>query len=232
MTDAYVLAAVRTPRGKGSARGALAQVPPLALVTGLMQALADRGLAVNQVDDVVLGCATQADAQGGNLARTAAMLAGWVAPGAMINRFCASGLDAVATARARVVAGDASLIVAGGVEAVSQVPMFSDGGPLWMDQRVGDQVGALHMGVAADLIATIEGFGREQLDDYAFRSRAKAQAAWARGAPRAVVPVVQDGAVVLARDELVDWAPTRAELAALPPAFAELGAQQAPRIAH
>jgi acetyl-CoA C-acetyltransferase len=233
MTDAYVLAAVRTPRGKGSPRRALAAVPPLELVSGLMAALVRRGLDPARVDDVVLGCATQAGPQGGNLARTAALRAGWAAPGAMVNRFCASGLDAIATARARIVAGDAAMIVASGVESVSQAPMFSDGGPLWTDPALGDAVGALHMGVAADLIATIEGFTRGQLDDYAARTRAKAQRAWATGAAaRSVVPVVRGSTVVLARDELIAWSPGRAELGALAPAFAELGAQQAARIAH
>ncbi|HUQ06887.1 MAG TPA: acetyl-CoA C-acyltransferase [Kofleriaceae bacterium] len=236
-SDVFVLAAVRTPRGKGSKRGALAGISPLALVAGLCDALVERGVprgAAPQegrprgVDDVVLGCASQVGEQGGNLARTAALLAGLgdEVPGVTINRFCASGLDAVNIAAARVRAGDASLVLAGGVESVSRVPMFSDGGPLWTDPAVGAALGSVHMGIAADIVATLEGYTRAELDAYALRTRERARAAWADGrAARSVVPVLDEGGrVVLDRDELVDWAPTAAEVAALPPAFADLGA--------
>lgn len=220
MTDAVVVAGVRTARGKASAKGGLAQVAPLELVTALLEALAARGLPPDAVDDLLLGCATQVDAQGCNLARTAALVAGWPAPGATVNRFCASGLDAANLAAARVRAGDAALVVAGGVESVSRVPMFSDRGPLYADPAVMAAVGSVHMGIAADLVATDEGLTREALDGYALRTRGKARRAWASGAAASsVVPVGG-----LARDELVDYAPSAADLAALPPAFAELGA--------
>jgi acetyl-CoA C-acetyltransferase len=235
--DVYVLGAVRTPRGKGSARGALAGISPLALVVGLCDALVERGVPRDGapqdgprrgVDDLVLGCASQVGEQGGNIARTAALLAGLgnEVPGVTINRFCASGLDAVNIAAARVRAGDASLVLAGGVESVSRVPMFSDGGPLWTDPAIAAALGSVHMGIAADLVATLEGYGRAELDAYALRTRERARAAWADGrAARSVVPVLDEGGrVVLDRDELVDWAPTAEEVAALPPAFAELGA--------
>ena len=223
-----MLATVRTPRGKGSSKGSLAKVPPLALVRGLCDALAARGLPRDGVDDVILGCASQVGEQGGNLARTAALVTGLGdrVPGVTINRFCASGLDAVNLAAARVRAGDASLVLAGGVESVSRVPMFSDGGPLWSDPAVGAATGAVHMGVAADVVATLEGLEREALDTYALRTRERARAAWRDGrAARSVVAVIGDeGRVLLDRDELVDWAPSAAEVAALPAAFAELGA--------
>lgn len=218
--DAVIVAGVRTPRGKASAKGGLHGVSPLGLVGALLEALAARGLPRDAVGDLLLGCATQVDAQGCNLARTAALVAGWPAAGATINRFCASGLDAVNLAAARVRAGDAALVLAGGVESVSRVPMFSDRGPLYGDPAVMAAVGAVHMGIAADLVATQEGFTREALDGYALRTRDKARRAWQSGAAAAsVVPVAG-----LARDELVDYAPTAADLAALPPAFAELGA--------
>jgi acetyl-CoA C-acetyltransferase len=212
MTDAFVLSGWRTPRAKASPRGALHAVPPLDLVVTLLRALP----YASDADDLLLGCATQVDEQGGNLARTAAMVAGWNVPGATVNRFCASGLDAANLAAARIRAGDASLVVAGGVESVSRVPMFSDRGPLYRDPALG----AVHMGIAADLIATREGFTREQLDEYAARTRAKARRGWERSAGADSVLAVGE----FARDELLDYAPSPAELAALPPAFAELGA--------
>ncbi len=217
MSDAFVLAGVRTPRGKASPRGALHGTSPLQLVTTLLGALP---VPAREVDDVLLGCATQVDAQGCNLARTAALVAGWDVPGATVNRFCASGLDAANLGAARVRAGDASVVVAGGVESVSNVPMFSDRGPLYADPVVMAAVGSVHMGIAADLVATREGFAREQLDAYALGTRERARRGWASGvAASSVVPVAG-----CTRDELVDHAPSAAELAALPPAFAELGA--------
>ena len=131
--DAYVLDVVRTPRGRASSRGALHGLTAIDLVVHLQRALVDRtGLDPERVDDVTLGCASQVDEQGADLARTASLLAGWGAsvPGVMLNRFCASGIDAVGQTAARVRAGDLGLAVAGGVESVSRVPMFADRGPL------------------------------------------------------------------------------------------------------
>jgi len=227
MRHAWVLAGARTPRGKASAKGALRGVSPLRLVTGLLDALVARGVPGGAVDDVLLGCATQVDAQGCNLARTAALLAGWAAvPGATINRFCASGLDAANLGAARVRAGDAELVIAGGVESISQVPMFSDRGPLYAEPAVIAAAGAVHMGIAADLIATQEGFAREALDGFALRTRAKARRGWVSGAAGASVVAVRgdDGAVLLDRDEHLGPEPAFEDLAALPPAFVELGA--------
>jgi acetyl-CoA C-acetyltransferase len=212
----FVLDWLRTPRGKGTPRGSLHHVTPVDLVVHLQRALVARtGLDPAAVEDVVLGAASQVGEQGANLARTATLRAGWgsTVPGGTVNRFCASGLDAVAQTAARIRAGDLDLAVAGGVESVSRVPMFSDGGPLWTDP------GAVHMGVAADLNATIDGWTRDQLDGYAVETQAKAARAWDAGHfARSVVPV---GAFAV--DELVRRGTTTESLAALPPAFADLG---------
>jgi acetyl-CoA C-acetyltransferase len=212
----FVLDWLRTPRGKGSPKGSLHHLTPVDLVVHLQRALVARtGLDPGSVEDVILGTASQVGEQGANLARTAVLRAGWGpgVPGATVNRFCASGLDAVAQTAARIRAGDLDLAVAGGVESVSRVPMFSDGGPLWSDP------GAVHMGVAADLNATIDGWTRDQLDGYAVETQAKAARAWDAGHfATSVVPV---GA--FAADELVRRDTTTESLAALPPAFADLG---------
>ncbi|MEO5874960.1 MAG: acetyl-CoA C-acyltransferase, partial [Streptosporangiaceae bacterium] len=167
MTDVFVLDYVRTARGKGSSRGSLHHVSPVDLVVGLQEALVERtGLDTAQVEDVIIGSASQVDEQGADLARTATLLAGWGhdVPGGTVNRFCASGVDAVAQTAARIRAGDLGLAVAGGVESVSRVPMFSDRGPLWTDPETIRRVGSVHMGIAADLNATLDGWHREELD--------------------------------------------------------------------
>ncbi|WP_433086482.1 acetyl-CoA C-acyltransferase [Dactylosporangium sp. CA-052675] len=221
--DVYVLEYLRTARGKGSAKGSLHHLSPTELVVRLQHALVERtGLDPARIDDVTLGLASQNGEQGANLPRTAALLAGWGdhVPGVSLNRFCASGIDAVAQTAARVRADDLDLAVAGGVESVSRVSMFSDEGPLWSDPDTIRRVGSVHMGIAADLNATLDGWQREELDAYGLETQTKAAAAWDAGFyERAVVPV--DG---FARDELVRPATTLEGLAALPPAFAELGA--------
>ncbi|GAA4956123.1 acetyl-CoA C-acetyltransferase [Yinghuangia aomiensis] len=227
--DAYLLSYVRTPRGKASPRGGLASVTPLDLVRGLLDALAARtGLDPARVDDVILGSAGQVDEQGANLARTAVLLAGWPhgIPGQTVNRFCASGIDAVATAAALVRSGQADLVVAGGVESSSRVPMFADRGPLWTDAAVIDGVGSVHMGIAADVVATEDGRERAELDAYGVRTQQRAARAWAEGRFSAgVMPVAApDGTILLDHDEHVRPSATYEQLAALEPAFAELGA--------
>jgi acetyl-CoA C-acetyltransferase len=229
MTDAYVLDYVRTPRGKASPQGSLHSHTALDLVVHLQSALVERNaLDVEAVDDVVLGCASQVDEQGANVARTATLLAGWgdSVPGVTINRFCASGVDAVAQTAARVRADDLALAVAGGVESVSRVPMFADRGPLWTDQDVVRQIGSVHMGIAADLNATMDGFTRAELDAYGLETQLKAAQARADGAfGRSLVPVPPKGdGPGLDHDELVRPGTTLEGLAALPPAFAGLGA--------
>lgn len=230
MTEAFVLDYVRTPRGKASPKGSLFSHSALDLVVHLQQSLEKRNnLDVSAVDDVILGCASQVDEQGSNIARTAALLAGWgdSVPGGTINRFCASGVDAVGQTAARIRADDLSLAVAGGVESVSRVPMFVDRGPLWSDPEIIKTIGSVHMGIAADLNATIEGFSREELDAYGLETQLKAAKARADGAfERSLVAVpANDGGPGLDHDELVRPGTTLEGLAELPPAFAELGEQ-------
>jgi acetyl-CoA C-acetyltransferase len=221
--EVYLLDYVRTPRGKGSAKGSLHHLTPLDALVLLEHALAERtGLDPSRVDDVTIGNSAQVGEQGANLARTSVLLAGWGpdVPGVTLNRFCASGVDAVAQTAGRIRAGDLDLAVAGGVESVSRVPMFTDGGPLWTDPDVIARVGSVHMGIAADLNATLEGFGREDLDAYGVETQTKAAAAWDSGFyKRSVIPVGG-----LDRDELIRPGTTMETQAALRPAFAELGA--------
>lgn len=219
MTDVFILDWLRTPRGKASPRGGLHDLTALDLVTGLQHELVERtGLDPDQLDDVVLGVASQIGEQGADLARTANLLLGWQAPGVTLNRFCTSGIDAVATVAARIAAGDYSLGLAGGVESVSRVPIFSDQGALWRDPRVVQTVGSVHMGIAADLNATRDGFARAQLDAYALETHRKAHAAWESGSfDRSVV---ETGG--LDRDELIRPGLTAQALAELPPAFTDL----------
>ncbi|GII83782.1 acetyl-CoA acetyltransferase [Sphaerisporangium siamense] len=227
MPDAYVLDYVRTPRAKGSPRGSLHHMSPVDLVVLLQRALVERtGLDPAAVEDVVVGSASQVDEQGANLARTATLLAGWGegVPGGTLNRFCASGADAVAQTAARIRAGDLDLGVAGGVESVSRVPMFSDRGPLWTDAETVRRTGAIHMGVAADLNATLDGWTREELDAYGLETQRKAAAAWDRGDHAgSVIPVPRADGTAFARDELIRADTTAGTLAALPPAFEEAG---------
>jgi acetyl-CoA C-acetyltransferase len=195
------------------------------LVAHVLEALVARGTRPAAVEDLILGCATQTGVQGGNLARAATLVAGWdvSVPGMSVNRFCASGLEAIALAAARVRAGDARVIVAGGVESVSNVPAFADGGPLYADPEIAALAGSVHMGIAADLVATLDGVERDALDDYADRTRAKARAAWAAAPPPSLVPVPGH----LDHDELLDGAPDRDALRSMTPAFADRPAEDA-----
>lgn len=229
MSEAFVLDYVRTPRGKASPKGGLHAHSALDLVVHLQHALVERnGLDVESIDDIAIGSASQVGEQGGNIARTAALLAGWgdSVPGFTLNRFCASGVDAVGQTAARIRGGDLGLAVAGGVESVSRVPMFADKGPLWTDAEVVRKIGSVHMGIAADLNATIEGLSREELDAYGLETQLKAATARAHGVfARSLVPVPAKGdGPGLDHDELVRPGTTLESLAALPPAFAELGA--------
>jgi acetyl-CoA C-acetyltransferase len=221
--EGYVLDYVRTPRGKGSAKGSMHHLSPLDALVLLEHALVEHtGLDPSQVDDVIIGNSAQVGEQGANLARTSVLLAGWGpdVPGVTLNRFCASGVDAVAQTAGRIRGGDIDLAVAGGVESVSRVPMFADGGPLWTDQDVITRVGSVHMGIAADLNATLEGFERSELDAYGVETQTKAAAAWDSGFyKRSVVPVGE-----FDRDELIRPGTTLETQAVLEPAFAGLGA--------
>ena len=236
MTDAYIFDAIRTPRGKGRASGALHDVKPVDLVAGLMRTLQARhALDTAQIDDVILGCVTPVGEQGADIARTAALYAGWDedTPGMQLNRFCASGLEAVNLAAMKVRAGWEQLVVAGGVESMSRVPMGRDGGALMDDPVVSDAIGFVPQGISADLIATLEGFSRAELDAYALLSQQRAARAHAEGRFRALVPVTDaTGAVLLDHDEHMRPQTTLEALAALSPAFAELGAARFDAVAR
>ncbi|NWG46509.1 MAG: acetyl-CoA C-acyltransferase, partial [Alphaproteobacteria bacterium] len=175
--DAYIFEAVRTPRSKGKPDGALYEVKPIDLAAGLLRALQARcDLDTAQVDDVILGCVTPVRDQGTNIAKCAVQQAGWneQVAGVQLNRFCASGLEAVNIAAQKVKSGWESLIVAGGVESMSRTPMGSDGGPVVFDPDYLMQQRATPQGVGADLIATLGGWTREHVDAYAVRSHRRA----------------------------------------------------------
>ena len=223
MPEAYIYDWVRTPRGKASPKGGLADVPAVELLVTVQNALLNRtGMDPAAIDDTIIGVASQVDEQGADLARTANLTAGWGhgVPGVTLNRFCSSGLEAVATAAAKLRCGDDGLVVAGGVESVSRVPIFSDRGSLWIDPRTVREVGSVHMGIAADLNATIEGFERAELDAYAVRTHVRAHTAWEDGVfDRSVIPAGR-----LERDELIRPDISLEALADLPPAFEQVGA--------
>jgi acetyl-CoA C-acetyltransferase len=225
---AWIYEAIRTPRGRGRAEGALASVSPIRLVGGLLEALTERGLEASQVDDVVLGCVTQVGEQGTDIARMATLMAGWPdsVPGMTVSRFCTSGLDAVSQASARVMAGMDTLVVAGGVESMSRVPMFSDRGAWFADLAVARGTRFIHMGLSADLIATRDGRRREELDAWALRSHQRAASAWEQGHfARGVIPVCAGGETLLERDERIRPDLTMEALAERPASFAQMGAE-------
>ena len=227
-TDAYIYDAIRTPRGRGKANGSLHDVRPLDLLKTLFDELRVRhDLDTSQVDDVLLGCVTPVKEQGGNIARTAPLYAGWDLdlPGAQLNRFCASGLEAVNLAAMKVRSGWEELVVAGGVESMSRIPMGSDGGAMWDDYEVMSQLDIVPQGISADLIASLEGFTRQDVDAYALRSQARAAAAQREGRFTSIVPVrAAGGRVLLDCDEHVRPDATPEGLGALKPAFEGLGA--------
>ncbi len=229
-TEAFIYDAIRTPRGRGKPDGALHGVTPVALVTTLFRTLQERNdLETSLVDDVVLGCVTPIGEQGGNIARTAALYAGWNldVPGMQINRFCASGLETVNNAAMKVRSGWEHLVVAGGVESMSRVRMGADGGAMYEDPVVSAAIGFVPQGIGADLIATIEGFTRADVDQYAVESQRRAAHASSRGYFTSIVPVRDaTGAVLLAHDEHIRASTTLESLGALKPAFAAMGAAQ------
>jgi acetyl-CoA C-acetyltransferase len=231
MTDAYILDHVRTPRGRGKPDGALHGITPIQLLTQVLQALRDRnGLDTSLVEDVIMGCVAPVGEQGANIARVAALNAGYDqgVPGKQINRFCASGLEAVNTAAALVMSGQADLVVAGGVESMSRIPMGSDGGAMATDPQVAWNTYFVPQGISADLIATIYGISREDCDAYAAESQRRAAAAWQGGRFKRSVMPVRDrlGQVVLDYDEHMRPGTTAESLAGLRAAF-EMPGQQA-----
>jgi acetyl-CoA C-acetyltransferase len=229
MTEAFVYDAVRTPRGRGKDTGSLHGTKPVSLVVGLMDELRKRnpGLDPAQVEDVILGVVSPVGEQGADIARTAALVAGYETsgPGFQLNRFCASGLEAVNIAAQKVRSGWEDLLLAGGVESMSRVPMGSDGGPWAMDPETAYATSFVPQGVSADLIATIEGFSRDDVDVFAAESQTRAGKALADGAfSRSVIPVVDiNGQVVLDHDEFPRPGTTPESLGGLKPSFAGIG---------
>ena len=228
MADAYIFDAVRTPRGKGKKDGSLHETTALSLATQVLEALRDRnGLDTRQVDDVVLGCVSPVGEQGSDIARTAVLTADYAesVAGVQINRFCASGLEAVNMAAAKVASGEAQMAIGGGVESMSRVPMGSDGGAWPTDPSSAFKTYFAPQGVSADLIATLYGFSRDDVDAYAVESQKRAAAAWADNRfSKSVVPVKdQLGLTLLAHDETVRGSTTMQTLAALNPSFTGMG---------
>ncbi|MDT4951824.1 MAG: acetyl-CoA C-acetyltransferase, partial [Pseudonocardiales bacterium] len=226
MTVAFVYDAVRTPRGRGKDTGSLHGTKPVSLVVGLLEEIKRRNPSLDPaaVEDVILGCVSPVGEQGADIARTAALAAGYVSsgPGFQLNRFCASGLEAVNIAAAKVRSGWHDLIFAGGVESMSRVPMGSDGGAWAQDPETAYQTGFVPQGIGADLIATLEGFSREDVDTYAAESQLRAAKAIADGAfANSVIPVVDiNGQVVLDHDEFPRPGTTVESLGELKPSFA------------
>jgi acetyl-CoA C-acetyltransferase len=228
MTDAFILEALRTPRGRGRPDGSLHPITPIQLAAQTLVALRDRtGVDTGGIDDVVLGCVTPIGEQGADIARIAALEAGYAesVPGKQLNRFCASGLEAVNTAAAQVMSGQSDLVVGGGVEHMSRCKMGTDGGAWVFDPAVAWPLHFVPQGISADLIATLEGFTREQVDAYAVESQRRAAFAQQSGwFDRSLVPVKDViGQVALARDEYLRPGTTMEDLAKLKPAFAQMG---------
>ena len=227
--EAFVYDHVRTPRGKGKAVGALHEVKPIDLIVGVLDEIKARnpGLDPGRVDDVVLGVVSPIGEQGGDIAKTAALASGFpeTVAGVQLNRFCASGLEAVNQAAARVRSGFEDLILAGGVESMSRVPMGSDGGAWAADPATALRTGFVPQGIGADLIATLEGWSRTDVDAYAAESHHRAAKAWANGYFAESVAPVKDhnGVVVLDHDELVRPDTSVEGLAGLKPSFADIG---------
>ncbi|MBT9474680.1 acetyl-CoA C-acetyltransferase [Polaromonas sp.] len=229
MTEAFIYDAIRTPRGKGKKDGSLHEVKPVNLLAGVLTELQRRnGFDTAAVDDVVMGVVSPVGEQGAVIAKVAALKAGWDfrASGVQINRFCASGLEAVNLAAQKVRSGWEDLVVAGGVESMSRVPLGADGGAWAQDPETNSATLFVPQGIGADLIATIEGFSRTDVDDYALESQRRATKAQAAGYFAGSVVPVRDaiGQIILDHDEFIKPHTTREGLAQLKPAFEQLGA--------
>jgi acetyl-CoA C-acetyltransferase len=229
MTEAFVYDAIRTPRGRGKNTGSLHATKPVSLVVGLLDEVRKRnpGLDPAAVEDIVLGCVAPVGEQGADIARTAALVAGYElsGPGFQLNRFCGSGLEAVNIAAQKVRSGWEDLVFAGGVESMSRVPMGSDGGPWAQDPETAYATSFVPQGISADLIATTEGFTREDVDLFAVESQTRAGKALADGAfSRSVIPVLDvNGQVILDHDEFPRPSTTLEQLGELKPSFAGIG---------
>ena len=230
MTTAYIYDAVRTPRSRGKMGvGTLSEVKPLNLLAGLLKGLQQRhDLDTSLVDDVLMGCVTPMSEQGSDIARCAVMHAGWdeSVPGVQLDRFCASGLEAVNSAAAKVASGMESLVVAGGVEAMSRVAMGSNGGPFLADPEfIADNL-SVPQGIGADLIATLDGYSREQVDAFAMQSQQRAAHAQNQGwFDGSVLPVTdRNGMTILQRDDFIKGNTSMETLGSLRASFVQMGA--------
>lgn len=229
--EAIIYDSVRTPRGRGKSSGSLHEVKPIDLVVGLLRELPRRnpGLDLNRIDDLILGCVTPIGDQGGDIARAAVLDAGYpeTVAGVQLNRFCSSGLESVNQAAARVRSGMEDLIIAGGVESMSRVPMASDGGAWAMDPATAIRASFVPQGISADLIATVEGFSRTDCDTYAVRSQELAAMAQDEGRfDKSLIPVRDiNGLTVLDHDEFIRRGATVEALGQLKPSFAVMGDQ-------
>jgi acetyl-CoA C-acetyltransferase len=230
MTEAYIYDHVRSPRGRGKAGGSLHAITPLNLSTQILTALRDRNdLDTALVDDVILGCTSPLGEQGANVARVAAINAKYAqsVPGKQLNRFCASGLEAVNSAASQIMANQSDVAIGGGVECMSRVPMGSDGGAMAMDPQVAYNSYFVPQGIGADLIATLHGFSREDVDAYAVASQHRAAHAWENGYfSQSILPIRDHvGEIALDHDETVRANASMESLGSLNPAFAMMGDQ-------
>lgn len=224
--DAYIFDALRTPRGKKK-DGSLHEMTPTDILAKLLKSLQDKhDLDTSQVDDVIMGCATPVGDQGANIAKASVQYAGWDddVPGVQVNRFCASGLETVNMAAMKVRSGWEDLIVAGGIECMSRVPMGSDGGSMAFEPKVNLRTQFVPQGIGADLIATLGGHSREDVDAFALESQRRASHASSQGYFKSIVPVTdQNGLDIIANDEHIRPNTTMDDLSALKPAFEMIG---------
>lgn len=228
MTDCYVYDAVRTPRGKGKTSGSLHEVPSLELATQVLKALRERNnLDTSKVDDVILGCVEPVREQGANIGRIAVLNAGYAesVAGVQINRFCASGLEAVNMAAAQIMSGQSDMAIGGGVESMSRVPMGAGGGAWSTDPSIAFKSYFAPQGIGADLIATRDGFSRADVDAYAVESQKRAKHAWDNGYfKKSVIPVKDiNGRTILDHDEHMRPGSTMQSMASLEPSFSMMG---------
>jgi len=230
MTDAYIYDTVRTPRGKGRKDGSLHEVTPTALATHVLRELRDRNdLDTANVDDVVFGCVEPAGEQGANITRTAVLMADYneTVAGVQINRFCASGLEATNMAAAQIMSGQHDMTIGGGVESMSRAPMGSSGGSYYADPDVTNKIYFTPQGISADMIATLDGFSRDDVDAYAVESQRRAKEAWDDNRfAKSIAPVKdQNDIMILDHDEHMRPGTDMQALASLNPAFEMQGGQ-------
>lgn len=228
MTEAYIYDTPRTPRGRGKKDGSLHEITPIQLATQMLEAVRDRtGIDTNLIDDVVLGCVAPVGEQGADIARVAALNAGFAetVAGFQINRFCASGLEAVNIAAAKVISGEADFVIGGGVESMSRVPMMSDGGAWPVDPAVAFKTYFVPQGISADLIATKYGYSRDDVDAYSVESQRRAEVSWKENRFKNSIVPVKDviGRPVLDHDEYMRPETDMQSLASLNPSFKDIG---------